>query len=400
MRIAIVTQAYLTGGGVPTIARWLRAGLSGTGHQVHVHDLAASSRDELSRRVLSPKTWWASVVGRQDPDVVGLFRWGADWVELESQRYRPRASLTAALNEYDLIQVVAGGPALALAVSRAKPPKALQVATTLLTERHARLPGMPLAKRLAKTLSLPRMHQLEVRAVRAMDHVFVENRWMEVWVREQGQPHVTFSPPGVDTDLFRPFGEWDANRPIIAFGRLSDSRKDWPTAVEAYERFVASSGLPNRLLLAGKGPIDAALQRRLEASTVRDRITIREDVPSNELPELLAGGSVFLQSSLEEGLGLAALEAMACGMPVVATATTGASEYVRSGRNGVLVQLGPSAASALAEGLTHVLATRHGNRMSTAAIATTREGYSSAAALRGFLSVYSNLLQPGHGGRP
>ncbi len=176
-------------------------------------------------------------------------------MELESQRYRPREPLTDALtNDYDLISLVAGGPALALAASKAKPPKALHVATTLLAERRSRLAGMPPDKRIVKTLSLPRLHRLEVHALRAMHHVFVVNRWMEEWVQKHGQPNVTFAPPGIDTHKFRPEGEWDATSPIIAFGRLGDSRKDWPTAVEAYERFVAATGLANRLVLAEGGP--------------------------------------------------------------------------------------------------------------------------------------------------
>ena len=323
VRIAIVTQGYLVGGGVPSIARWLRRGLSYHGHEVDVHDLATSSRDERSRRLLALSTWRAPLKAERDPDDARLFHWGAAWVELESQRYRRREPLTDALNDYDLIQVVAGGPALALAASNAKPPKALQVATTLLAERRSRLAGMPPARRISKTLSLPRLHRLERQALRAVDHVFVENRGMEEWVQKNGQSNVTFAPPGIDTHKFQPIGEWDSTGPIIAFGRLGDSRKDWPTAVEAYERFVADTGLANRLLLAGRGPLHPSLLRRLEASPVRERITIREDVPGVELPSLLASGSVFLQSSLEEGLGLAGLEAMACGLPVVATATVG-----------------------------------------------------------------------------
>jgi glycosyltransferase involved in cell wall biosynthesis len=221
---------------------------------------------------------------------------------------------------------------------------------------------------------------------------------MESWVREQGQPHVTLAPPGIDTEVFRPLGEWDPSRPIIAFGRLDDSRKDWPTAVAAYEQFVRSSGLANGLVLAGKGPLHPALRRALDVSPVRDRITIREDVPAAELPSLLASGSVFLQSSLEEGLGLAGLEAMACGLPVVSTATVGAAEYVRDGENGILADLGPSAAVELASGLARVMASSSGTQLSSAGLATVREGYSSAVALEGFVSVYAQLLQSGRGG--
>lgn len=388
MRVAVVTQGYLFGGGVPAIARWLRQGLTEHGHEIHVHDLASSSRDERSRRALSPRTWRRRLAPETDPTDPELFHWGANWVELESQRYRPRQALTAALDTYDVIQVVAGGPALALSVSRAKRPKVLQVATTLLMERRAHLPEMAPAKRAAKTLSLPSLHGLEVQSLRSVDEVVVENRWMEDWVRRQGQPHVTLAPPGIDVDVFHPVGEWDPSRPIIAFGRLGDSRKDWPTAVEAYERFVEMTGLVNGLVLAGKGPLAPALVRRLENSPLQERIKVHVDVPGEGLPGLLASGSVFLQSSLEEGLGLAGLEAMACGLPVVATRTVGSSEYVRDGVNGFLVDLGSGAAAGLAQGIAGVLAKGAGQIMSDGAIHTCRDEYASAVALDRFLELY------------
>lgn len=391
MKIAIVTQGYLSGGGVPAIARWLRDELNVRGFEVHVHDLAASSRDGCSRRALSPATWRHRLAKVPDTTDLGLFHWGANWVELESQRYRPRQALTDTLDAYDVIQVVAGGPALALAVSRAKPPKVLQVATTLLMERRAHLPEMPVPKRVAKALSLHSLHRLEVRALRGVDEVLVENRWMEEWVRQQGQPNVTFAPPGIDTCLFHPVGEWEPNRPIIAFGRLGDSRKDWPTALEAYERFVEMTGLENGLVLAGKGPLPQTLLARLDASSLRRRIRVCEDVPDDQLPGMLAGGSVFLQSSLEEGLGLAGLEAMACGLPVVATRTVGSSEYVREGKNGYIVETGPKASENLAKGLAETLTGSVGAAMSAEARRTCREGYASSLAFERFADLYRRI---------
>ena len=95
MRIAIVTQAYLIGGGVPAIARWLRCGLSDHGHEVDVHDLATSSRDERSRRLLAPSTWRAPLKADRDPDDARLFHWGAAWVESEIPALpSPKGSLT------------------------------------------------------------------------------------------------------------------------------------------------------------------------------------------------------------------------------------------------------------------------------------------------------------------
>lgn len=392
MRIAIVTQGFSTGGGVASIARWLREGLTMAGHSVDVHDLAASRRDVRSRRVAAPRTWRAELAAEANGTDIGLFHWGANWVEFEGQRYRPRLQLTSVLDAYDLIQVVAGGPALALATSESSPPKALQVATTLLLELPSQLPRMVPMKRVLKTLSLRALHRLEVKGLRAMDHVFVENRYMEQWVREHGQPHVTFAPPGIDTDTFGPMGAWDPRRPIIAFGRLGDSRKDWPTAVEAYERLVAATGLGNRLVLAGKGPLAPALIAKLRASPVRNRIDVRENVPAGELPGLLASGSVFLQSSLEEGLGLAGLEAMACGLPVVATRTVGSAEYVRDGENGYLVELGPDTARDLAMSLSRALRPEAAT-MSVRAVSTCSKEYSSSASLGRFLNTYTTLIR-------
>jgi glycosyltransferase involved in cell wall biosynthesis len=387
MRVAIVTQGFLVGGGVPTIVAWIKGGLEGLGHEVVVHDLAASSKDVLSRRALAPETWLRGLSSEQVPEVPNLIQWGADWVEFESQRYRPRVALTKALNTYDLIQVVAGAPALALATREAKPPKVLQVATTLLMERRAQLPGMSPVKRLVKSASLPRLHRLEVEALRCMDEVIVENRWMENWVREQGQSRVTLAPPGIDIDFFQNSGRWNRSGPIIAFGRLGDSRKDWPTAVEAFEYLVELSGLDVRMVLAGRGPQSPSLLRRLSQSPMKERIEVREDIPKSELPALLSSGSLFLQSSLEEGLGLAGLEAMACGLPMVATRTAGSSEYVMDGDNGYLVDHGPGAAMALAAAMERVLR-GPGPAMSARAAQTSREGYSSTSALNAFVDAY------------
>lgn len=389
--MALVTQGYTDEGGVPAIVRWLRAELTKRCHEVDIYDLAASSRDVRSRRALSPATWRYRLAPVSDTTDPALLHCGAKWVELESQRYRPRQALTAALNTYDVIQVVAGGPALALSVGQARPPKVLQVATTLLAERRAHLPGMPLPKRVAKSLSLRSLNRLEVQALRAVDEVLVENRWMEKWVRLQGQSHVAVAPPGIDTDLFRPVGEWNPTRPIIAFGRLGDSRKDWPTAVEAYERFIEMTGLDNGLIVAGRGPLAAALVRRLEVSLLRDRIAVREDVSRAELPGLLASGSVFLQSSLEEGLGLAGLEAMACGLPVVATRTVGSSEYVRDGKNGYLAEVGPNAAGELAKALEATLSGGRGSLLSEQAISTCADSYSSEVAVQKFIDILEGL---------
>lgn len=102
---------------------------------------------------------------------------------------------------------------------------------------------------------------------------------------------------------------------------------------------------------------------------------------------------MFLQSSLEEGLGLAGLEAMACGLPVIATRTVGSSEYVQQGDNGFLIDIGADAGRRLAEGLDYVLSSGMGHTMSAAALETCRKNYSSAASFGRYEHVYQALVR-------
>ena len=148
-RIALVTQGFGVGGGIPSAVRWLRDGLeSSDGYTVDIHDLAASSKDANSRRATRPRSWIPTKPARplrRSPQVASL---GANLVEVEPMRYRARSELTHAVEEYDLIQVVAGAPALATAVTRAAVPVVIQVATSVRWERQATRAGAGSGRRL------------------------------------------------------------------------------------------------------------------------------------------------------------------------------------------------------------------------------------------------------------
>jgi glycosyltransferase involved in cell wall biosynthesis len=96
-----------------------------------------------------------------------------------------------------------------------------------------------------------------------------------------------------------------------------------------------------RLEIAGEGTLRASLEqecRRLGVSGDVSFLGWREDLPS-----AMAGWDVFVLPSLDEGFGVAALEAMASGLPVVASAVGGLCELVQHGETGWLV---PAAAPA------------------------------------------------------
>ncbi|HEX8206096.1 MAG TPA: glycosyltransferase family 4 protein [Solirubrobacteraceae bacterium] len=93
-----------------------------------------------------------------------------------------------------------------------------------------------------------------------------------------------------------------------------------------------------RLVLAGSlhGGTTAyreELEREIAALGLTDRVDLLEDVPYEHMPDVLASADVVVQPSHREGLGLAAVEAMAAGVPVVAAAVTGLDEYCVDGHN-------------------------------------------------------------------
>lgn len=105
--------------------------------------------------------------------------------------------------------------------------------------------------------------------------------------------------------------------------------------VEVFARIAAR--VPARLLLVGDGPDlvkarDAA--RRLE---IEDRVEVLGE--QDQVVPLLSIADLFLLTSLQESFGLAALEAMACGVPVVASRVGGLGEVIDHGRTGFLHEL-------------------------------------------------------------
>jgi glycosyltransferase involved in cell wall biosynthesis len=111
---------------------------------------------------------------------------------------------------------------------------------------------------------------------------------------------------------------------------------------------VVARALPRaRFVVIGDGPLRVSLEEDAKNLGLGDRVRFmgyRGDVP-----RMLAGCDVYVQSSLWEGLPLALLEALASGKPIVATAVGGTTEVVEDGLNGLIVK--PGDAPALADAI-------------------------------------------------
>jgi N-acetyl-alpha-D-glucosaminyl L-malate synthase BshA len=102
----------------------------------------------------------------------------------------------------------------------------------------------------------------------------------------------------------------------------------------------------SRLLLVGDGPDRPKVEQHARERGVFDAITFIGNVPLVE--EILVGADLFLLPSETESFGLAALEALSCEVPVIATAVGGLPEVVREGENGFLFPVGDVEAMAAA----------------------------------------------------
>jgi N-acetyl-alpha-D-glucosaminyl L-malate synthase BshA len=114
--------------------------------------------------------------------------------------------------------------------------------------------------------------------------------------------------------------------------------------VEVFCRVHAK--VPSRLLLVGDGPDRPKVEQLARDCGVIDAVTFIGSVPLVE--ETLVGADLFLLPSETESFGLAALEALSCEVPVIATSVGGLPEVVRHGENGYLFPVGDVDAMAAA----------------------------------------------------
>ncbi|MEZ4386625.1 MAG: glycosyltransferase family 4 protein [Candidatus Krumholzibacteriia bacterium] len=153
---------------------------------------------------------------------------------------------------------------------------------------------------------------------------------------------------GIDVERFRPRGDDLAGRaPVVGFVGQLIARKGLDCLMAAWERLDRQGGpIRPTLRLAGEGPLRPQLEAWRASLAHPARVELLGFV--EDVPGFWHGCRCAVLPSLAEGFGLAAAEAAACGVPVVATQTSSLPELVHHGATGLLVPVDRPAALAAA----------------------------------------------------
>ncbi len=243
-------------------------------------------------------------------------------------------------------------------------------------KRTGLTPSLPLLRRLSRVVAISAETEAELLA-----HRFIPDQIVRI-------------PNGVDAVRFAPAPEPELARQQMGFGpetvlflgRL-DAQKGLDVAIEAWTR-VATRRPAARLVLVGDGPARAVLEDKAQSLGLIGRVSflgMRSD------PErLLQACQIFVLPSRSEGMSNALLEAMATGLPCVASCIGGSSDLVEHGVTGLLAP--PGNATTLAEMLCTLLDDGSlRNRLGTAARAGVIERYGMDRVVRAYMELYATL---------
>ncbi len=159
-----------------------------------------------------------------------------------------------------------------------------------------------------------------------------------------------YIPPPINIENFS-YGPWEKREPLVVYIASLIPRKGPNILIDAFARVVEH--FPEyHLVMVGSGPEEKALVNQVETLDLKSHVQFIPRLTQPEVADLLRRARLFVLPSLEEALGMVAVEALASGTPVVASRVGGIPEAV-SEEAGILVP--PGDPTALANAITALL---------------------------------------------
>jgi len=241
-----------------------------------------------------------------------------------------------------------------------------------------------------------------------VQHYICVSQDLERWLLEDvgvARGRLTQIYNGVDQTLFQPelndLCEDELNAPgeffcesqwvVGTVGRLAEVKNQRSLLLAFRTIFDERPELKKiwRLIIVGDGPLNDVLAREVVELGLSDNVWLTGD--RNDVSRLLNRLHVFVLPSLAEGISNTLLEAMACSLPIVATAVGGNIELVKNGYNGVLVEVNKplELAQTLLELMNNPRLCRD---MGQAGKERVNKDFHWSRTLASYLSVYDKLL--------
>ena len=211
------------------------------------------------------------------------------------------------------------------------------------------------------------------------------------WLKEETEAlapgvHPTVAPMPVATDRFSP-GSSRNGENLLFVGRLNDQK-----GVDHLLHALASMKTPAASLdIVGDGPNREALKQLAQQLGVASRIRWHGQLSQLELPPLYQRAAAVVIPSVDEGLGLVAVEALLCETPVVAFDSGGLRDVIQHEKTGLLVKPGDRAA--LARALDDLLARDgRGSQLGRAGRLYALSAFAPESAARRYAGIYRQVL--------
>ena len=176
------------------------------------------------------------------------------------------------------------------------------------------------------------------------DAVIVLTEDMKRGIQKIWNKDVFVIPNGIDLERFENLSKEDLRskleikeEKIIVFVGTLRSVKGVKYLIEAM-KIIIDKNKNTRLFIVGDGKERKYLENLVKELVLEKYVTFIGKVPNEEVPEYMAASDVFVLPSLSESFGIVNLEAMASGLPIVATNVRGLPEIIKNGENGFLVE--------------------------------------------------------------
>lgn len=202
----------------------------------------------------------------------------------------------------------------------------------------------------------------------------------------EGKERLTTIPNSVDTDFFKPEASQGSLKKfqLITVAQLEE-RKNLPMLLRAFRRLLAERP-EARLVILGEGPERRKLTEMAGELGIGQYLSMPGKVSREEVRRRLLESSAFLFSSDSESFGVALIEAMAAGLPVLSTRCGGPEEFVTQA-SGILVPKGDE--ESFYQGMVRLL---KGSYQKEALHQYAKERFHSASVAERYITLYREAV--------